>query len=43
MSKKEANKKLKNFDFTVKEKNIIMDKFKGNAKTFLFEYVKKAI
>lgn len=35
---KEARKKLKNFDFTIKEKNIILDTFCGGAESFLKEY-----
>lgn len=35
---KEARKKLKNFDFTIKEKNIILDTFCGEAESFLKEY-----
>ncbi|SCI53557.1 Uncharacterised protein [uncultured Clostridium sp.] len=35
---KEARKKLKNFDFTIKEKNIILDTFKGGAERFLNRY-----
>ena len=35
---KEARKKLKNFDFTIKEKNIILDTFYGGAESFLKEY-----
>lgn len=35
---KEARKKLKNFDFTIKEKNIILDSFKGEAENFLNRY-----
>ena len=32
---KEARKKLKNFDFTTKEKNMIINKFKGGVSEFL--------
>ena len=35
---KEARKKLKNFDFTIKEKNIILSKFYGGAESFLKKY-----
>ena len=35
---KEARKKLKNFDFTIKEKNIILDTFNGGAERFLKRY-----
>ena len=35
---KEARKKLKKFDFTIKEKNIILDAFCGGAESFLKEY-----
>ena len=35
---KDARKKLKNFDFTIKEKNIILDSFKGGAESFLNRY-----
>lgn len=35
---KEARKKIKNFDFTTKEKNIILNTFSGGAKTFLDRY-----
>lgn len=31
----DAKKKVKNFDFTTKEKNIILEKFSGGAKNFL--------
>ncbi|WP_288222521.1 hypothetical protein [uncultured Clostridium sp.] len=43
ISKKEASKKIKDFDFTTKEKNIIMNTFKGCAKGFLLKHEKKAI
>lgn len=35
---KEAKKKIKNFDFTTKEKNIILKEFSGEAKSFLDRY-----
>lgn len=35
---KEAKKKIKNFDFTTKEKNIILKEFSGGAKDFLDIY-----
>ena len=35
---KEAKKKIKNFDFTTKEKNIILNRFSGEAKSFLDRY-----
>lgn len=35
---KKANEKLKNFDFTTKEKNIILNSFCGGAESFLKEY-----
>ncbi len=35
---KEAKKKIKNFDFTTKEKNIILNRFSGGAKNFLDRY-----
>lgn len=35
---KEARKKIKNFDFTTKEKNIILNRFCGGAERFLKEY-----
>ncbi len=35
---KEAKKKIKNFDFTTKEKNIILNRFSGVAKDFLDRY-----
>lgn len=35
---KDARKKLENFDFTTKEKNIILNTFSGNIKYFLKEY-----
>lgn len=35
---KEARKKIKNFDFTIKEKNIILKTFNGGAKDFLDRY-----
>ena len=35
---KEARKKFENFDFTIKEKNIILDTFKGGAEIFLNRY-----
>lgn len=38
ISIKEAKKKIKNFDFTVKEKNIILNNFKGGSQIFLREY-----
>lgn len=38
---KEAKKKLKKFDFTVKEKNIILNQFSGVAPSFLKEYNNK--
>lgn len=43
ISKKEANKKIRNFDFTTKEKNIIMNTFNGCAKDFLIKQNTKAI
>ncbi len=38
---KEARKKLKNFDFTTKEKNIITNKFRGDIPSFLKEFASK--
>jgi len=38
---KEARKKLRYFDFTTKEKNIILNRFKGGAKSFLNSYRKE--
>lgn len=35
---KEAKRKLINFDFTTKEKNIILENFKGGAKSFIEKY-----
>lgn len=35
---KEARKKLKKLDFTIKEKNIILNSFCGGAESFLKEY-----
>lgn len=32
-----ARKKLKNFDFTTKEKNILLENYSGGAKSFLLE------
>lgn len=35
---KEARRKLKKFDFTTNEKNIILNTFKGGAESFLNRY-----
>lgn len=37
IDKKEAKKKLKSFDFTIREKNIILNKYKSGAERFLKE------
>ena len=38
---KEARKKLKNFNFTIKEKNIIIKRFRGGVPSFLKNFKSK--
>lgn len=38
IDKEEAKKKLKKSDFTIREKNIILNKYKGGVERFLEEY-----